>query len=285
MAWNRSTEGAKSGVGRSKRSGGRFAKGVIAGAIVALGAAVAVWWLWPTGEGAGETPPPQTRQRIKEVTPAAAPTNRVEVAKPKPKDSHEGMVRASNGVWHPKGRPYRFNWTAPHRVVTNDTFVKNAGFSAAKTGTEQILESIFSRERGDMPLPLPPNLPEREVENMANIIISRDTITDKDCEELQMSKDLLNQVKDVLQKHIKDGGTVEDFIVDYHEELERCYFKRADAEAYLGELVEKEEDPEVIGEMTKKLNEKLEKEGIKPVANPIEVMENTRIQNEQNNNN
>ena len=52
-------------------------RGAIAGAVVALCAAVAAWWLWPTGESAGETPPPQERRRIKEVTPVAAPATAV----------------------------------------------------------------------------------------------------------------------------------------------------------------------------------------------------------------
>lgn len=73
MAWNRSTE-RELGRGNRERETGKFPfRGLVAGVIVVLGAAVAAWWLWPTGESAGETPPPQTKQRIKEVKPAAAP--------------------------------------------------------------------------------------------------------------------------------------------------------------------------------------------------------------------
>ena len=75
MAWNRPSENGEA-VSRplQKRSGDRFpARGAIAGAVVVLGAAVAAWWLWPNGESAGETPPPQTKQRIKEVKSAPAP--------------------------------------------------------------------------------------------------------------------------------------------------------------------------------------------------------------------
>ena len=281
MAWNRPTEetgNREQGRGEQRNV---HLKGLVAGAIVVFGAVVAAWWLWPTRESASEASQPRTRQRIKEVTPAAAPTNKVEVAKPKPKDPHEGMVRASNGVWHPKGRPYRFDWTAPHSVVTNSYFAKLAGQSAAQTGTEEILENIFMCERGDMPRPLPLALPEEDIRNMANILISRDEITDKDSEELAVSKDLLNKVKDELQKYIKSGGEVEDFILDYQEELERTFIKRNDAQLYLHEMVENGESPDIIKAMTEKINGDFEKEGIKPVADPIALMENSRIANEQ----
>ena len=84
MAWNRPKENGEA-VSRplQKRKGFRFPiRGAIAGAIFSLGAAVAAWWLWPSGESAGETPPSQTRQRIKEVKPAASP----KAAEVKPKD-------------------------------------------------------------------------------------------------------------------------------------------------------------------------------------------------------
>ena len=87
MAWNRSTE-RELGRGNRERETGKFPfRGLVAGVIVVLGAAVAAWWLWPTGESAGETPPPQTKQRIKEVTPAAVakPSAESEKAAPKPK--------------------------------------------------------------------------------------------------------------------------------------------------------------------------------------------------------
>ena len=88
MAWNRSSEKKV----EVKGGGGQWnvhLKGLIAGAIVVLGAAVAAWWLWPTGESAGETPPPRTKQRIKEVTPAAAP---------KPEVEKEDVIIGSRGL-------------------------------------------------------------------------------------------------------------------------------------------------------------------------------------------
>ena len=49
MGWNRPSESGEA-ISRSlqKRSGDRFpAKGLVAGAIVVLGAGIAAWWLWP----------------------------------------------------------------------------------------------------------------------------------------------------------------------------------------------------------------------------------------------
>ena len=83
MAWNRPRENGEA-VSRplQKRKGFRFPiRGAIAGAIVVIGAAVAAWWLWPSDGSAGETPPPRSARQIKEVAPAAAPTNAVRKAK------------------------------------------------------------------------------------------------------------------------------------------------------------------------------------------------------------
>ena len=68
MAWNRSSENAASRVNVDATSPSRH-WWYIAGAIVVLGAAVAAWWIWPTGEtrrAAAST----KKGLIREVTPA-----------------------------------------------------------------------------------------------------------------------------------------------------------------------------------------------------------------------
>lgn len=108
MAWNRSTESGEA-ISRSlqKRSGDRFPfRGAIAGGIVVLCAAVAAWWMWPDASApVAEDSDGTVERRIKEVTPAAVPTNAAPVvAAEKPKSKlktyidERGVERYEGGL-------------------------------------------------------------------------------------------------------------------------------------------------------------------------------------------
>ena len=76
MAWNRPKEGTgEREEGRGERRNVHL-KGLIAGAVAVLGAAVAAWWLWPEGE-ARQDAASTKRGLIKEQKPAIAQTNAV----------------------------------------------------------------------------------------------------------------------------------------------------------------------------------------------------------------
>ena len=70
MGWNRPSENKVEVEGKGRQRNGRL-KGLIAGAIVVLGAGIAAWWLWPEEETQDATP--AKRGLIREVAPAKAP--------------------------------------------------------------------------------------------------------------------------------------------------------------------------------------------------------------------
>ena len=265
MAWNRPSEDAAGHrVNVDVTSPSRHWWYVV-GAVVVLGAAVAAWWLWPTGETRQDAAS-KKRGLIKEVTPAVAP--KAEEAKPKEKDPHEGFVLSSQGVWQPKGRPYRPSWKKVHGVVTND--VGRNRQTAASNSIEQVMLQIFSRSLGDMPLPFPSYLPQQDMDRLVEILIDKNPIDENDSEQIKCEKEILQFAKSEMMKYIKEGGDPQDFLKDYHDQLYSAYFKRFDAQNFLMEAIRKNESPEIIDGILRKYNKRLEAEGIKPISIPEE---------------
>ena len=76
MAWNRPTSNTGNATSSSRPSGRgkmpRLRRGLIAGAIVVLGAGLAAWLIWPSSATNNQQPTTSNRSLIKEVMPAAA---------------------------------------------------------------------------------------------------------------------------------------------------------------------------------------------------------------------
>ena len=246
-------------------------RGLVAGGLVIILAIIAYFVFFSASEKPQTEKADKERGLIKEVTPAAAPTNKVVEAKEKPKDPHAGMRLSSNGVWQPANRPYRAGRKYVHGVVTNRRNRFNNGVT--RGAVEQVMLQIFSRERGDMPLPLPDYLPEAEMKRLTEILIDKHEITEKDSEDVKISKEILNVAKSEMQKYIKEGGEPEDFLVYYHEELERSFYARKDAELYVQKLIRDGESADFISQFVDKTNEKLEAQNIKPINKPQEIEE------------
>ena len=257
MAWNRPSEDAAGHrVNVDATSPSRHWWYVV-GAVAVLGAAVAAWWLWPTGDSEGETAAPQAKQRIKEVSPAQRG------AAPRPRDEKP----AADAQPPANGQTPQFVPPAPP-VRTNEASRLRAMNSVHRTGFEQILLNIFSCEPGNMPRPLPSDIPEAEMKRLAEILISKDEIKDSDTENMRLAKDLLAKAKAAMVKFIKDGGEPEEFIVSYHEQLEHAFHERQKAVAFVGQLVREGEDPAVISKYVDKTNEKFAAQGIMEIDKP-----------------
>lgn len=253
----------------------RRLNGLIAGLVVVLAAGAFVCWLL-RDDSAAETPRPATPRHnpIQEVAPALAPKSAESPApkpaeKEKPKDPHAGMRLASNGVWQPADRPYKAGRRYVHGVFTNRVGRSDNG--VARGAVEQVMLQIFSRDRGDMPMPLPDYLPENEMRRLTEILLDTHEISDKDAESVKLSKEILNTAKEAMRKYIKEGGEPEDFIVDYHEELERSFYTRNDAQLFVHKMIADGEDPEIVEAFVEKTNQKLDEQGIKRIHNPNTV--------------
>jgi len=165
-------------------------------------------------------------------------------------------------------------WTVPgrkkiHNIVTNTS---NADIEAPyNNGPEQIIYSIFSRRLGDMPLPLP-TMSAKDRARLAEILMDKVPSSPDDSEELKEGREIIQQAKDELKKYIREGGDPDTFFEYYHNELSRAFEERKLAMKMVFDSA-KEEDPEISEEFCKKVNQRLEEKGIKPVAYPRKLVE------------
>lgn len=151
-----------------------------------------------------------------------------------------------------------------HSVSTNTSNL--ARKSIASNAVEQVMLSIFSRERGDMPPPLP-RLSPNELKDLAATLIYKDTIKETDSPNIAFQKEALLEAKAALRNYIKEGGSAEDFFAYYHGELVKNYYKRLDAQRLIIEST-KNDPPDVTEELCRKINEDFAQKGIKKIVNP-----------------
>lgn len=272
MAWNKPNSNTVDATSSSRPSGRgkmpRLRRGLIAGVIVVLGAGLAAWLL-ANGEATSSSLQKKERGLIKEVTPAAAPTNRVVAlnAEEKERLAHPGMVKSDTGIWQPTNRPWRAGRMKVHGVHTN-------GLRRAKVplpyrnATEQLLYQTFSCELGSAPMPLA-KISKHDLVKLTNSLIEDNPISKDDSEELAVGKDIVNAAKSELRKYIREGGDIDTFFEHYHRQLEQAYFKRRDAMSEIQRLAHDEADPDLARKFRDEINKKLIEEGIKPIKMEI----------------
>lgn len=232
---------------------------LLVGALVLI--AVIVWLFLPGGHE--ETRPAEHPKRIAEARPArrsASVARDDEPSAPHPRIKVGKTEFEMKIVPHKEGRTYR------HSVYTNTSVSANA--KVTSSAVEQVLFNIFSRELGDMPMPLPVALPEPERVRLAEILISKNPATDEDSEEIRASKEILDQAKKAMREHIRNGGEPEDFIVAYHEELMAAFETRMEAQGMVQKMVADGEDDELVEQFVDKVNETFNKEGIREIPLP-----------------
>lgn len=263
MSWNRNREEVANRERTERPTSGWRGRRLICGGICALvGCAVLLCiFLCRTSPQPSDARPTADSRLIKTVQHVVQ-TNASPV---KAKDPHEGFVLSSKGVWQPADRPYWAGATKVHAVVTN----RLRRSRAVRSATDQVLLDIFSRAPGDMPAPLPAALPQRDVERMAEILL--DTHPDKDGKDSEidrLNKETLRRAKQEARKFIKEGGTIEEFIRHYHKELTSAYQERSFAQRHVAKICHEGESGEVVSEMVKAINKKLQDRGIKPIYCP-----------------
>jgi hypothetical protein len=137
----------------------------------------------------------------------------------------------------------------------------NTGYSS---GTEKIINMIVNTRPGSAPPPLL-NLPKRE--NIAEIL-NRDIIVfDDDSEKTIVEKENVAYAKDLLKKHIADGGNTEDFLAYYHKMLSDAFNERQASQKYTMDLI-RAGDKEGAEEYMTEKNKELEAKGIMPIHVP-----------------
>lgn len=265
MAWNKPSEKK---VAEKKKGGQRnvHLKGLIAGAIVVLGAGLAAWLIWPDAKPPLSASTSTSTSRIKEVTPAVAPTNAVAAA-PKVKDPHEGYHLSTMGVWQPNGRP-----TPPGRKKVHGIFTNRVGRAKVvySNVTEQVILQIFNRELGDAPMPLPAMLPQKDMDELVSILLDKHPESSGDSDSIKYDKETLRLAKKEMLKFVKEGGDPYDFLKSYHDQLTQAFNRRFETQNFVMDTIRNGEDPAVVNDLINRLNADLKRDGIRELDIPEE---------------
>ena len=132
------------------------------------------------------------------------------------------------------------------------------------TGVDQVFDRIFNCTPGDMP-PIPPiGIEPNERKRLAEILIEKSEPAEDDGEETVLRRDNVNYAKSEMRKFIKEGGSPEEFLDYYYNELRRAHDRHYDASEAVYDTI-RNESPEVAREMYLKVNEMLQKDGIKGI--------------------
>lgn len=233
-------------------------RGIVAGIVVVLIALAGAWYF--LGGDTTPTATKETRSRTikdkgyKKLDDISRIKPRKEYAE-KPKNIEEALQRVEEAQEPMKLEPMPKTESKPgiQRVF--------------HTGTEQVLSWLCHTELGDPPIP-PPPIPDCEMENLAEILISKNEITEDDTPEAANAKQMVDAAKKEMMKFIKEGGNPDDFMQYVFREQTKAFETRCLTLDMFDEM--SEEDPAMAREFAIKANEKLVEQGIVPIPVPEE---------------
>lgn len=266
MSWNRPSEALQP---PPKKPAPSLKRGLLAGlVVVALGVIVLLLVL---GEGA--KPVEQTVERTRAIADKGKYKKVEEISriKPrkeyatKPKNVEEALQRVEEAQ-EPMvlGSMSEGEYNGPHKAKM-----------IFRSGTEQVLSWLCHVELGDPPIP-PPPIPESDMERLAEILISKNDISEDDTPEAANAKQMVDAAKREMMKFIKDGGDPDDFMQYVFREQTKAFETRCLVSDMYEEMTE--EDPQMAREFAKQANEKLVEQGIRPIAVPEESEESQENQ-------
>ena len=271
MAWNRPNgrmveTGKRGGQGKSRL------KGLVAGAIVVLGAGLAVWFL-TNGEADPGTIQKRGRGAIADKGRKYRKLDEISRVKPrkeyatKPKSVEEALQRVEEAQEPMKFEPMpKADESKPKRKML------------FRSGTEQVLSWLCHVNPGELPTP-PPPIPDGEMEKLAEILISKNDIAEDDSPEAAEAKQMVDAAKKEMMKFIREGGDPDDFMQYVFREQTKAFESRNLVSEMYAEIVE--EDPGMARDFAIKANEKLAEQGIVPIHVPEEEELEEQAQEQQ----
>lgn len=267
MAWNKPNDDgrARSHSAPWRRAGAArptiSVRGLIAGLIVAIGAAVAAWWFWPDSTIDQDTSAENRKYRIKEACPASAPTN-VVVAPPPQKKFWEVDESQTNGFTKGMQRKWEIMHRPKMEVQKRERKVER--YEIFKYRSENMIASLLCSKPGQSMIGRPryTGLTADFLKSCQEPII----ITKDDDEFTADLKRQMNEVKIELKPRIDAGEDLGDIIEKSREEFRQlAEYKRMLERELRGKIKKGEEQREDVEDFQKAVNIMLEKKGIAPV--------------------
>ena len=269
MAWNGSDGTAFSRKSSKKTRKSPIWRGLFAALLVVCGAAAAFWvlqdnksieqrWREFKTRRIAEDDPDLTERQTDNVVEEKATTEKEDAAKRERREKLLAMSPAERIEFlfeEAEARPLNLE-PASNRVYA--------------TGTEQVLDWVFTTELGDLP-PILPSIPMYEEAHLVEILVNHNKILENDDERTIDGKETVGLAKEELIKFISEGGSAEEFLEYYHDQLRQAHQVRQTAQQSLFQVVR--EEPELARDYLDRINEQLAEKGIKPLAIPPKMAE------------
>ena len=238
MAWNRPSEEKAKAKGEGEQRSVHL-KGLIAGAIVVLGAAVAAWWLWPSGESAGETPPPQNGGLIKETTPATNAARRVGAAAAT--NGHEQVAAKENS----ESEKPKYGWIDGKYISPDPAYAeKKRRFDERqkrenpyKHSCDLMIGQLVNCKPGTFVFPI--NYDARFELQFKKSLEDPLVINPDDSEEFKRKKQNVIEAKAWMKEQMDNGASVIDLMNDARKELTKVFNMR---QGYQQEILKLQEE-------------------------------------------
>ena len=261
MAWNNSNVSSRassgSGRGAARRLNGATLLCIFLIGIVVVVAGLAIWHSGSRESTAGREGRTDSRLgKIAEQEPAIPvrnlPARKVGAARQASADEVAAKVEAP-------ALPPNARTNVLGEVVVGESVVHSNVF---RTGCEQVMAWIFACERGNMP-PILPNVTIRDEQQFIDIFTKPLETTEGEDERTKDAKESVEFAKKELFAYLKEGGTVQDFLKFYREQLMNDFHERNDAQRMAMDMYRNGEDKAVCDAFVKKMNERLAEKGIR----------------------
>lgn len=263
MAWNRPSENVNSKRAARRSPPAPHIKGLIAGGIVVVGAAVAAWCLWPSAKRAADTTS-ERKGLIRESPPAAAPkeenTEKTKIPDP-PERPPQRVGEARDGkVLMPNGE-----LRAIKGEVTNSTARIKAPYAIFRHSSENILAGLLVAEPGQGMVGTP-RYNGVFTKNFLKSLEEPIVIENTDDEDAKALKRAVIEAKAELKAAYDRGEDIEQIILDSRKDLQQLAKVREnikrDVIRIAHETAETEDD---VNDLLKAANKMLEDNGIAPL--------------------
>ena len=263
-------ERVEAGRGKDGRAGARPSRiaYVLLIALIALAGGGVAWWYFG-GRGATALPEPEVPKKpsafAKEVKPADAPKP---VAAPKPVVADAPETNAE-----------------PKRVLSKEERIKNlvethmekkidftpSSNRVFKTSLEQKLAMLFTTRLGAPPPPMPMTVTPVTLLHINEILDAPNPILEGDSPKAVAAKQAVEIVKKEMKDFLAKGGTPEEFLTHYYNQLKEAHDEWKASHFKLIETMKT--DPGLAPMVEQELNEALEAKGIRPVQMPPRLKE------------
>lgn len=246
-------------------------RGFVAGLVVVAAVCVAYFAFFSGSEKPQTEKDRKGRGRIKEVMPAAAPTNRVEELKeekPPKKDltKYTESYIDENGV-----ERYKLgNGRVPKPVNTNNivvTYDRTPWMPKFRHRCELNIATLLTIEPGDM-IFTTPRIDEKYRKNFLDALMDPIKILDTDTEEQKAIKKAVEEEKHEIAKRIRNGEDLADILGAAYDEARRLAFFKRDVNDMVKKMVRDGEisTEQQVDEFCDAANKMLAEKGIAPVT-------------------